>query len=159
MMATKPADAKAATPKARTSRSPATKTASKTPGRPAAPKAEAPLVDTAIASAAPDLTVKATADVMKLKTLLDEVVNATGGKKKGVKEIVEATLAALGAALSKGHDLNLPPLGKAKVGRQKSNASNDGEMLVIKLKRGGTKQPGKNSVKKDVTEGLAEAEE
>ena len=42
--------------------------------------------------------------------------DVVGGKKKGVKEIVEATLSVLGEALQKGEALNIPPFGRAKVG-------------------------------------------
>lgn len=95
------------------------------------------------------------AEVLKLKTLIAQVVEASGGRKKGTREIVEATLAALGTALSQGKHLNLPPLGKAKVGRQKGVAGDDGELIVLKLRRGGAAR----KRKKDVTEGVAAAED
>ncbi|MGB3313545.1 MAG: HU family DNA-binding protein [Albidovulum sp.] len=71
--------------------------------------------------------------VLRKKELFERVVDATGAKKKDVKPIVEATLKALGDALSAGEDLVLPPLGKAKVNRQKDLGS--AEMLVIRLRR------------------------
>lgn len=57
-------------------------------------------------------------DALKLKALVDQVTATTGGKKKDVRAAVSATLQALGAALSAGQELNLPPLGKAKVSRK-----------------------------------------
>ena len=103
-----------------------------------------------------DDTVKAT-HVLKLRELVDQVATASGAKKKGLKEVVEATLAALGAALSRGDELNLPPLGKAKVGRQKTMG--DGEMLVVKLRRGTSAAGGAKANKKDDQEALAVADD
>lgn len=97
-------------------------------------------------------------DALKLKELVDTVVAATKAKKKDVKPIIEATLAKLGAALSQGKDLNLPPLGKAKVGRQQDQASG-GELIVVKLHRGGAKGAGQGAGKKDRKEALAEPDE
>ncbi|MDT8855899.1 HU family DNA-binding protein [Paracoccaceae bacterium Fryx2] len=97
------------------------------------------------------------APTLKLKDLIDRVVQATGGKKKGVREIVEATLATLGAALSAGDDLNLPPLGRAKVNRQMDRG--EGELLVIKLHRNGAAGARKGPGKKVAKETLAEAED
>ena len=54
-------------------------------------------------------------------------------KKKDVKDVVETTLQVLGEALAKGEELNLPPLGKAKVNRQKGVTG--GDMYIIRLRR------------------------
>jgi len=101
-------------------------------------------------------------DALKLRELVDAVVKATNGKKKDVKPIIEATLTCLGAALSHGKDLNLPPLGKAKVGRQQDQASG-GELIVVKLHRGagrgGAKGAGQGADKKARKEALAEPDE
>lgn len=136
------ATTKSGTPK------PPVKSANARPAPKAAPRGEAktapvaepdavmtPAPVVASATAAP-LAEKVTV-TLKLKELIEQVVQATGGKKKGVKEIVEATLASVGDALSKGHDLHLPPLGKAKVGRQKDKTV--GELLIVKLHRGGAR--------------------
>ncbi len=72
-------------------------------------------------------------NVVKLKDLLDHVAKATGAKKKSVRDTVEATLTALGDALSRGDDLNLPALGKAHVNRQRTLTG--GEMIIVKLRR------------------------
>ncbi len=73
--------------------------------------------------------------VLKKKELLDRVVARSGVKKSEARDIVEAVLAELGAALARGEGLNLPPLGKAKVNRTRDNAQ--GEVLIVKLRRGG----------------------
>ncbi|NUB43827.1 HU family DNA-binding protein [Fertoebacter nigrum] len=109
------------------------------------------------APVAPDPVVVTPATVLKKKELIERVSKAAGGKKKDVKEIVEATLAVLGDALSKGEELNLPPLGRAKVNRQKDLAS--GEMMVLKLRRAPEKPADDSSVKKQRKETLAEAED
>lgn len=79
---------------------------------------------------------------LKLRDLIARVVEAKGGNKKGVKDIVEATLEQLGAALAKGEDLNLPGLGKGRVAR---TTEKDGRtMMVLKLRSLGaakTKDP------------------
>ncbi len=88
---------------------------------------------------------------LKLRELVNRVAEATGGKKKGVKEIVEATLAQLGAALDKGEELNLPGVGKVRVARL---ADKDGRsMMTLKVRGIGTPR------KKEQTEALAEADE
>ena len=70
---------------------------------------------------------------LKKKDLIDSVVLITGGKKKAVRDVVEATLKVLGDALSKGTMLNLPPFGKAKVSRQQDGTS--GKPMTVKLRR------------------------
>jgi len=73
------------------------------------------------------------APVLKKPDLFDRVVAASGAKKRDVKPIVEAALAVIGDALSAGEELNLPPLGKVKINRQRKDKS--GDMLVVKIKR------------------------
>ena len=142
-MATKLSDAKPAAAK------PAKKPASPAKAKAAPLKAVPEVPAVAEASAAAALIVKPASQALKLKDLVERVAKASGAKKNGLKEIVEAVLAEMGQALSEGKELNLPPLGKAKVNRQK------GDLLVVKLKRSG----GEKSGKKDVTEGVAEAED
>ncbi len=151
-MATKLSDAKPAAPKtAKKSAAPA----KPAPAPKAAPKAAAPAVAPAVTPAQapetpnmPEMKVKPASQALKVKDLVDLVAKATGGKKKDLKETIEATLAALGQAVADGKDLNLPPLGKLRVNRQK------GDAYVLKLKRGAEK-----AGKKDVSEGVAEADD
>ena len=74
---------------------------------------------------------------LKKKDLLERVQALAKAKKKDVKDVVEATLQVLGEALAAGEELNLPPLGKAKVNRQKGVAG--GDMYIIRLRRGNAK--------------------
>ena len=66
----------------------------------------------------------------KLKDLVDQVATATGAKKPDAKKAVEATLAAISAALKSGSDLALPPLGKLRIART------TGAVLTLKLRTG-----------------------
>ena len=56
---------------------------------------------------------------MKTRELIDVVTASTGAKKTEVRRIVEATLEAVGVALATGKDLNLPPLGKLRMAKNK----------------------------------------
>ena len=120
------------------------------------PKAKPTLQAVPAADPSPSGVVAAAAPVaevprktLKLKALIEAVAEQTQVRKKDSKAVVEATLAALGEALARGDDLILPPLGRARVGRSKDQGT--GEMLVLKLKRGGEKKP-----KKVMPEALAE---
>lgn len=87
---------------------------------------------------------------LKIKDLVTRVTEATGGKRKDVKEVVEATLAALGDALTKGEDLNLPGLGRTRIAR---TAERDGgSLMTLKVRRGTHK-------KKEAKEPLADEED
>lgn len=88
---------------------------------------------------------------LKLRELVGRVAETTGGKKKGVKEIVEATLTALGDALAKGEELNLPGVGKVRVA--KSIDREGRAMMTLKVRGTGTPK------KKEPKEALADAEE
>ena len=70
---------------------------------------------------------------LRKKELIDDVVTRTGMKKKDVKPIVEATIAALGEALTTNRELVLPPFGKLRVRREKemSNA----RVLTAKIRQ------------------------
>jgi nucleoid DNA-binding protein len=82
---------------------------------------------------AQDRAPRSTANALKKKELIDQIATSTGAKKPQVRDIVEATLAALGNALSQGTMLNLPPFGKAKVTRATDAGS--GKPMTIKLHR------------------------
>ena len=71
---------------------------------------------------------------LKIKDLVASVSEATGGKKKDVKLVVEATLKALGDAMGAGLDMNLPGFGRSRITR---TAEKDGAAhLTLKVKRG-----------------------
>ncbi|MFN4155196.1 MAG: HU family DNA-binding protein [Paracoccaceae bacterium] len=88
---------------------------------------------------------------LKLRELVGRVVETTGGKKRDVKEIVEATLTALGAALAKGEELNLPGVGKVRVAKSVDREGRS--MMTLKVRGTGTPKP------KPSKEALAEAAE
>ncbi|WP_426031895.1 HU family DNA-binding protein [Cypionkella sp. TWP1-2-1b2] len=90
--------------------------------------------------------------LMKVKHLIDRVAAASDQNKKDVRAVVEATLAELGKALEAGETLILPPLGRVRIANQKSDTT--GQIMTLKLRRGGEKKPGKNAA-----EALAEASE
>ena len=101
-----------------------------------APVAKIPPVKAASASPVvlkPSAQAGQASSVLKMKDLLDKVVAATGAKKADARGIIEATLAALGDALSNGDTLILPPLGRAKVSRAAEAGS--GKAMTIKLRR------------------------
>lgn len=89
--------------------------------------------DTPSATAAP--TDASDPVMLKKQELVERIVKASGAKKKDVKLIIEAALGVLGDALSAGEELNLPPLGKMKVNRQREEGN--AEILILKLRRGG----------------------
>ena len=112
-------------------------TATKTPRKAAARPAGARAAKAKAAVAAPvEGEAEAVKAGMRLKDLVDRVVAATGGKKQGVREIVEATLVQMGEALKKGESLNLPAFGKLRVARQSAEA---GGAMTLKLRQGPAK--------------------
>ena len=133
-----------------------TKTATKTPKKATksttvAPKVATKPVATAKAVATPAktaVTPKATiietvkpvvADApIKKPELIERVMAETGMKKKDVKPVVEAMLAVLGRALTKGEDLTVPPLGKLMIKRTKEAAN--ATIVTVKLRH--PKNPG-----------------
>jgi nucleoid DNA-binding protein len=105
---------------------------------PAAKAAPAPTIvplKTATVTAVPKVD-GAKPAMLKMKDLVDRVVKASGGKKKGVKDIVEATLTALGDAFGKGEAVNLPGFGRAKVAHAEDKGA--GKPMTIKMKSQGT---------------------
>ena len=79
-------------------------------------------------------------EAFRLKDLVAEVAEATGGKKPDVKRTVEATLAALAGALGRGTDLAVPPLGRARV--VKAAGKDGAAVLTLKLRLGGADTSG-----------------
>lgn len=129
--------------------------ATTTTKKPTAKKITTPKAKPATAAEAGSVTEGAKPDhgpQLKKKELVDRVTEAVGGKKKQVKEIVEATLAALGEALQKGEALNLPPFGRAKIARSKGEGRESS--MTVKLRGAGEK-----IVPKPKKEALAEVGE
>jgi nucleoid DNA-binding protein len=127
--AKKPASAKPAAAKTTPAKAPKPAKATISAPKIAAPAAAAIEVEPVEKVSGPQL---------KKKDLVARVVTALDGKKKGqVKEIVEATLAALGEALQKGEALNLPPFGRARIARQKGEGK--ASSMTVKLRGAGAK--------------------
>lgn len=136
---------KPAAQKAAAKPKPAAKTAAAKPAKAtiAAPKISAPAPAEAGTGTAADTGAERVAAVqLKKKDLVARVVAALDGKKKGqVKDIVEATLAALGEALQKGESLNLPPFGKARIAKSKGEGK--ASSMTVKLRGAGAKNAAK----------------
>lgn len=67
------------------------------------------------------------------RDLINRVADATCVKKPVVRQVIDGMLKELGDTLSSGKALNLPPLGKASVRRQKEMPN--AEIIVLKLRR------------------------
>ena len=91
--------------------------------------------------------------VLRFRDLIEAVAAATGGKKKGMKEIIEATLTTMGDALERGEMLNLPAFGKARVAR--AVGADGAGAMTVKIRRP-TATPGKARAAK---EGIAAPDE
>ena len=100
----------------------------------AAPK---PVVVAPPVAATPKARTQPKGDTFKMRMLVDQVVKATGTKKKGVKDVVEATLSRIGEALARGDELNLPGFGKVRV--VKSDAKDGTAIMTLKLRQGASK--------------------
>ena len=70
---------------------------------------------------------------LKKRELIEAVVDRSGIKKRFAKPTIEAMLAVLGEALSDGRPLNLQPLGKVKVHKQKEISG--GKVLMARVRR------------------------
>ena len=94
----------------------------------AAPEVSQPEGGAAVAS------VTEKAPMLRIRDLVVAVTEATGGKRKDVREIVDATLTVIGDALARGDDMNLPGLGRTRIARttERDGASH----LMLKVRRG-----------------------
>lgn len=94
-------------------------------------------------------------DAVKMKELLAAVVEKTGAKKKDAKDVVDAALAEIAAALTAGKSLSLPPLGNLRVA--KTQEKGGATMMVLKLRMGGSGGGGEGG--KGAKDALAEGGE
>ncbi|WP_230383031.1 HU family DNA-binding protein [Paracoccus shanxieyensis] len=74
-----------------------------------------------------------TARVLQKRQFLARIAQRTGMRNAQIKEIVEATLAELGDAMAAGQTLALPPLGRARINRQRDVSG--AEVIVLRLRR------------------------
>lgn len=72
------------------------------------------------------------AKLVKRKEFLERVLERTDMKPKDVKPVMDATLAVLGQLISEGEELNIKPLGRVKVNRQKKNPSATISILKVR---------------------------
>jgi nucleoid DNA-binding protein len=105
---------------------------------------------------APEASVEQTkAEALRIKALIDRIAATSQVKRKEMREVVEATLAELGAALAKGESLNLPGLGIVRVTRKAENG-----VMVLRLRPNATTSKEKpEKAAQGGTEALAEAGE
>ncbi|WP_235602352.1 HU family DNA-binding protein [Sulfitobacter geojensis] len=71
--------------------------------------------------------------MMRKKELIDTVVERSGMKKKDVKPVVEMMLSVLGEAIGDNRELNLPPMGRMKIRREKKLSN--GRIVVAKIRQ------------------------
>jgi len=134
-----PTSARAKKPKAAAPKTTAKKTTKAADTAPASRATSKSRAATSAVKAAPKpVVVTQTAPVvgksaMKKKELIDVVTERSGIKKKDAKPVVEAMLAVLGQAISDGRELNLQPLGKVKINRQKDVQG--GKVTVLKVRQ------------------------
>lgn len=89
--------------------------------------------------AAPDMTLVSPAApvvadrVVKKAELIEQVVEATGMKRKDVKPVVEATLREISRVIAGGANMQIPELGKLMIHKRKELPG--GEMVMLKLRR------------------------
>lgn len=74
-----------------------------------------------------------TARVLQKRQFLNAVAQRSGMRPAQIKDVVEATLAELGDAIASGQTLALPPLGRARVNRQKDLSGS--EVIILRLRR------------------------
>ena len=91
-------------------------------------------VDDAESTATLAIAAAAKTPILRIRDFVGQVTEATGGKKKDVREIVEATLIVLGDALARGDDMNLPGLGRTRIAR--STERDGASHLTLKVRRG-----------------------
>ena len=84
---------------------------------------------------------------VKKKELIERVSEASGIKKGIAKKVIEATLKEMGDIMQEGTEMNLPPLGKLSINRQKEVAN--AFILIAKLRRAKGMLAGKASTVED----------
>ncbi|MTH80081.1 HU family DNA-binding protein [Paracoccus aestuariivivens] len=73
------------------------------------------------------------AKVLQKRQLIARIAHRVGRRNAEVRDVVEATLTELGDAISAGQTLALPPLGRARISRQKDVSGT--EVVVLRLRR------------------------
>lgn len=91
-------------------------------------------------------------EALRLKGLMERLAAKMPGKRKDLRETVEAVLAELGQALEAGQDVMLPGLGHVKVVRRAENGA-----LSLKLRK--VARVGQKKAAEGDKESLAEVQE
>lgn len=89
---------------------------------------EDPATQTPEASEAVDMT----ADLKK-KELIEAIVARSELKKGVTRETLDVAFAVMAEALDAGRGLNIPPLGKVTINRERQNAAGD-KVLIAKVR-------------------------
>ncbi len=90
------------------------------------------------AASAPQLTVVQPASAVvagpmfKMKDIVDKASVKSGVNKKDTRAAVEAAVEAMFEALAAGAEMNLPPMGRMKVVKEK--ATPNGKVLTVKVR-------------------------
>lgn len=128
----KPAPKKATTPKATTKATPTPATSKvKSAAETTAPVKKTLATTTEAAPVdAPEATVVTT---LTKKELVEQATELSGVKRSEAKKAIEAALKIIGDAMQEGSDLNLPPLGKLSVNRQREVPG--AHIVISKLRR------------------------
>lgn len=85
------------------------------------------------AMGAPDNTVKLTPVVVRRKEMVARIAASSGVKPNLIKSVLDSVLKELGDALFAGESLNLEPLGKLSVNRQRETEK--AKIVICKLRR------------------------
>ncbi|MEM6727530.1 MAG: HU family DNA-binding protein [Pseudomonadota bacterium] len=112
--------ARATTTKKKTT-STTSRTTRTSPAKAAAAAAKGVTTTTSAPAATPDAAA-APRDVkpaLRRKQLIEQVADASGMKKPQVRAVVDETLRILGETLAKGDQMNIEPLGKLRVMRER----------------------------------------
>lgn len=71
--------------------------------------------------------------MIKKKDIYAHVAEATGQRKRDVREITDALLAYMHQTLSEGEDIQCPPLGKIKIVTQKAGTEKEKKVYRLSL--------------------------
>ncbi|NPD15821.1 hypothetical protein HOY34_11485 [Xinfangfangia sp. D13-10-4-6] len=125
-----------AAPKAASAKATPAATAAKAKAKAPAAKPAAKTAPAAAAEA--EAAAKVRTPGLKLKELVARVSEQSDAPKKLQREVSEAVLAVLGAALLAGEEINLPGFGRAKVVKSLDKAGS--QVLTVKIRNAGQKK-------------------
>ena len=111
----------------------ATRPAAKATAKPTAAKAKTAPKAAAKPDPKPELAVTPDAPVMRTKDLVEAIAPNVSVKRKDLRPLMEAVFKAMGDALAEGKSLNIPPLGKILVKKERKGENAD--TIVLRLRR------------------------